>query len=438
MLHSALIARRKAPIRAVCNAHGTCFSDLVLTVLIPSTPFRPRSPSASNDSPCRVSTALNGAGRLLGLCVALLGVGALAGCSSSSAASPPASLGAGSGDAGATSDPDGGESDGTEASALTSASLACLGDSAPLTFAFGLPYATVTVEGAGANFLVDYATTNSTIDLNAFSPWPATQNCDTRYLGANCTFDPVEFFDPLGARVLITADHDFRAPGELRQAGILGTDILAEQVYTLDYKAKRIKRAHAAAFCSASKLESAGLHALSTEGFFASDSSKLKKLSEVVRDAASGVAISNVPTVPLRIAGASAPAQLDTGFGDDLYPFSINVNKAFFDAIVAANPNALVRASSKDLSLTTCTGTAESVDAYDIAADIGVDLVDVHGGAAHHFDHGTVFVKSGPAFAKSCGGIGTWSVPAAQIGSSFFSDLGVLVFDPFGSRVWVD
>ena len=38
---------------------------------------------------------------------------------------------------------------------------------------------------------------------------------------------------------------------------------------------------------------------------------------------------------------------------------------------------------------------------------------------------------------QKCGGIGTWTTPAAQIGASFFADVGVLVFDPFSSRVWI-
>ena len=48
-----------------------------------------------------------------------------------------------------------------------------------------------------------------------------------------------------------------------------------------------------------------------------------------------------------------------------------------------------------------------------------------------------VFVKRTPASAKSCGGIGTWTAPAAQMAASFFVDLGVIVFDPFRSRVMV-
>jgi hypothetical protein len=46
-------------------------------------------------------------------------------------------------------------------------------------------------------------------------------------------------------------------------------------------------------------------------------------------------------------------------------------------------------------------------------------------------------VKRTPSAARSCGGIGTWTAPAAQLAASFFVELGVVVFDPFGSRVFV-
>jgi hypothetical protein len=46
-------------------------------------------------------------------------------------------------------------------------------------------------------------------------------------------------------------------------------------------------------------------------------------------------------------------------------------------------------------------------------------------------------LKHTPPTAVRCGGIGTWTVPAAQIGASVLAELGLVVFDPFGARVWV-
>jgi hypothetical protein len=47
----------------------------------------------------------------------------------------------------------------------------------------------------------------------------------------------------------------------------------------------------------------------------------------------------------------------------------------------------------------------------------------------------TLFLKDSPAEIRRCGGIGTWTRPAAQLGASFVND-GTLVVDPFGQRLW--
>ena len=47
----------------------------------------------------------------------------------------------------------------------------------------------------------------------------------------------------------------------------------------------------------------------------------------------------------------------------------------------------------------------------------------------------TLFLKDSPAAIQACGGIGTWSEPAAQLGASFVND-GTLVVDPFSQRLW--
>lgn len=60
------------------------------------------------------------------------------------------------------------------------------------------------------------------------------------------------------------------------------------------------------------------------------------------------------------------------------------------------------------------------------------------GGGVGRNDTGTIlFVKERLPEAERCGGIETWTVPAAQIGASFLVDAQAVVFDPITSRVWV-
>lgn len=315
----------------------------------------------------------------------------------------------------------------------------CFGSSADLTISSRLPYAraAVGIPTYEGEFLVDLATTRSTIDLLAFTaPGPTATGCDPSFLGQSCSFAAFDFFGPWGSVQLVTADHSF-VVGSVRQAGILGTDFLATVAVSLDYSHHEIYRALSGALCTDAELAATGLTALSSAGFFASDPTKLAALSEVRAGAPAGLAVPNVPTVPLRIAGVDTVVQLDTGFDDSLVPYSINVNEALFAAISQLAPGALERAADKDIALTTCAGVAELVEAYGLAAGHAVQFIDGGGSAARSYPTATLFVKHTPPAAQVCGGIGTWTVPAAQLGASFFIDGKLWVFDPFTSRVWL-
>jgi hypothetical protein len=185
-------------------------------------------------------------------------------------------------------------------------------------------------------------------------------------------------------------------------------------------------------------MTSAGFLPLSTAGFYENDLSLLEPLTDVDSAGSSGTSVPNVPTVSVSVAGAKALAQLDTGFDDDVTPFSVNINPAFLAEINAANPSALVRDASLDATLTTCVeGVDESVEAYRLATGTTFDFVADGGTVARSYASAVLFVKNTPASAASCGGIGTWSVPAAQVAASYYNDLKVIAFDPYGARVWI-
>ncbi|MBI2391227.1 MAG: hypothetical protein HYV09_16680 [Deltaproteobacteria bacterium] len=312
----------------------------------------------------------------------------------------------------------------------------CLGEGRPLVVSSTLPFSLASVGSAGGHFLVDFGTTRSTIDLGAFSTPPSPSGCDPTLLGQSCTFYGFDFFGSWGTVTLTTADHS-GVSASVRQAGILGTDFLSVHAFTLDYAGGRIGRAAKSTFCSDAAMTAAGFVALSSAGFYATDPSTLAPLSKVVEGAAASLHVPNVPTVPLRAFGVTAFAQLDTGFDDALVKHSINVNEAFYAAVAAKSPTALVRAPEKDLWLSTCvSGVSEGVEAYTLSGG-AAELIDVSGSTARAYAGAVLFVKRTPPAAKVCGGIGTWTAPAAQLAGSFFVDAKVLVFDPFGSRVWV-
>jgi hypothetical protein len=327
-----------------------------------------------------------------------------------------------------TAKTDASESDTANTDASESDALAplpdCLGASAPLVVSGqGLPYATATVGGAPGWFLLDFATTASTIDEAAFGGQVSA------IPGTTDRYADFAFFGPWGEVRLIRHDHS-RVIATVPQAGIIGTDFLSLHVYALDFRPLgehaglaadapgwAVYRADGAG-CDDTTLARLGLRPLSTAGHYAN-------LPPAGRP--------NVPTVPIRIGDATAVAQLDTGFDDDLVPGSVNVNAALFESIAEDLRGA--RRPDLDLALTTCVGLAEPVEAWVPSAPL--EFIAPSGEVARRVDEVVLFVKRTPPAANVCGGIGTSSTPAAQVGATLLRGAGLLVIDPLTSRVWM-
>lgn len=326
---------------------------------------------------------------------------------------------------------------------------ACVGTAIPLNVAGERAYVSIELAGepdaspSRGDWVVDLGSTGSTIDFGAFGdagPTPSICYGDAAAPGADCVFHHFDYFGEWGNVTLRTGDYGALAT-LTRQAGILGTDFLALHPTTLDYTRGKIYRAEPKAFCTDAQLLGAGYTPLPSQGFYTTDLSKLRPLSDVLTDPDGGTAgfvVPNVPTVPVAIAGKSALAQLDTGYDDRLVHHSINVNQALFDLIQSQGPNFLTRDVFSDVYLTTCIpGYSEQVSAYRLGDGQTVDFIAEGGSVARRESTAVVYLKKHSVKTLPCGGIGTWTVPAAQIGSSFFVDAQAIVFDPTSSRVWV-
>lgn len=125
----------------------------------------------------------------------------------------------------------------------------------------------------------------------------------------------------------------------------------------------------------------------------------------------------------MRIGSVLAVAQVDTGYADSQSPPSMNINQALLQKLQAAGVALQVR------------GQSEAVKRYRLAGDTTVDLVGEGDQAVRLLNGVTLFVKNSPAAVPVCGGIGTGSQPAAQLGASFVND-GTLVVDPIGQQLW--
>jgi hypothetical protein len=316
---------------------------------------------------------------------------------------------------------------------------ACLGYTMPLTISKEMPYATASFgPGLSGPFMIDYQSNYSTIDprtIPGLTPVPGS--CDPSQLRQKCAFDGFDFGGNWGRVVLQTQEYSsLDEGGTVRQSGLIGIDFLANNVYTLRYAERLISQAHKGTFCSPETMRSRGFAPLANDGYFENDPKLLKPFSALDAAYVGPWTVSNGPVVPIRIAGVNTIVELDTGYGDYVTRHSINVNAALFNQIVAANPNALRRWPEKDATLSTCVGIREAVEAYSLA-DGTLEFLADDGTVARSYSDAAVFVKRTPAAAKDCGGVGTWTAPAAQLGASFMVDMGAIAFDPYNSRVWI-
>jgi hypothetical protein len=128
--------------------------------------------------------------------------------------------------------------------------------------------------------------------------------------------------------------------------------------------------------------------------------------------------------------------QIDSGYDDFRYRHSININQAFFTALKEAGIN-LIETPEKNINLTTCVpNVIEPILAYSLPSGIYLSIIGIDGNPVLVTSECHIFLKKTPVEAKSCGGIGTWQIPAAQMGASFLQDAKKVIFDPFKSRVW--
>jgi hypothetical protein len=385
-------------------------------------------------------------------------------CGGSSGNGPEGSSGTGSGGsagAGATSSSSGGSagSGGSEATGGTAAAGSegaldggaggdaapfptCLGTSVPAELVGTTLFTNVTV-GSGASavtgaFLIDYGSGASQIDPSAFAaPGPTATSCtgsaDAGPFGQRCTYPAFDFITNRGSVTLLT--EDFPNNTSPRETGIVGTDLLSFTAFTLDYTDRKIYMANAV-FCSDAELTGAGFVAMSTAGFFAHNVATLKPKDDFA-PADAGVPIPNSPEVTVSFAGATASAMVDTGFDDAMHPGAVNINAAFLAAIVGQDDSALVRDPSLDQTLTTCTGEDEQTAAYRPSAGNVLEFIATDGSVARSVSSAVLYLKPASNAETVCGGIGAWTVPAAQLGASFAEGAGTVVFDPITSRVWI-
>jgi hypothetical protein len=137
----------------------------------------------------------------------------------------------------------------------------------------------------------------------------------------------------------------------------------------------------------------------------------------------------NVPVVFLSLGEVHIWAQIDTGYDDAVYAHSVDINEALFQRLTTQG---MTLDHLADINVSTCEGS-ESRHVYTVK---DLSLVIETDDSIPIMRVGTFYLILKPA--NGCGGIGTMSIPAAQLGASFLQTFGTTVFDPQFGTVWLD
>ena len=175
------------------------------------------------------------------------------------------------------------------------------------------------------------------------------------------------------------------APRGVENGAILGTDVLSKSSVVI----AREKIEFSAESCDPQRLAAAGFRRVDERGFFAAD------------PALRGT-VANVPVLPLRIGSMEAEAQIDTGYGDRAYPFSIDINQAM---LASLRQLGVALTKIGDVKVFTCQG-AETRAVYRAPAPLRLGAYS----EAPLAEISTyVLIPKAP---NGCGGIADWTVPA--------------------------
>jgi hypothetical protein len=199
------------------------------------------------------------------------------------------------------------------------------------------------------------------------------------------------------------------APRGAENGALLGTDVLSKLGVLITRNAVEFSLRP----CDPSRLAAAGFRRVDERGFFAAE------------PALRGT-VANVPVLPLRIGHVEAVAQIDTGYGDRAYPFSIDINQPMLAALRERGA-ALTRIG--DVNVSTCQGV-ETRDVY--AAPAPLRLGDGEAPLAETSNF--VLIPKSP---NGCGGIADWKEPGAQLSARFLELFAAIALEGPGAAIWV-
>jgi hypothetical protein len=312
-----------------------------------------------------------------------------------------------------------------------------------------MPFVDVYTMGANGNvlfgkFVVDYGTDVSVIDTSGFPCYYISKNTNNVYpitfKTGDITFQPNDITTgPFNRKCNLQNLNTVIANG-IREAGIVGTDILSKLIITLDYDYSRLYIVwDTTKQCTPSIMKNKGFLPVSTKGFFDNNIQNLRSPNN------------NIPTIPIVIGdqkdSAQAFAQIDPGYDDrchlkdsfdTYYTHILNINQLYYEHLKKKGIDIQVD-RSKYYTVNNLPGIAPDtlfkcsfLKSYNFSA-IGTSGETV---IPYHTDEVNVFLKVNAPGGERAGGITTMPFPAVQFGGSILMDCRKTTFDPFRSLIW--
>lgn len=276
------------------------------------------------------------------------------------------------------------------------------------------PYIELTVNGRTGPFLVDYGATESSV-TRALLP-----------TGTGPVTLPGPKLPGLPARNRFAVS-DVRTvqQGVGEQFGLIGTDLLSKMVVEMRFENANDEHLVVSDRCDTSGLGARGFWRFDQTGFFGANTT--------------GQTRANVPVLHIDFQkdssgpalGLKTWAQIDPGYGDWVWPYSIDINDAYYMKLSASGPPLVLIDST---SVKDCKGDLRTDRVYVMPGHrLRIEARDGQAMYRHSSFH---LVRKGRGSGQ-CGGIATISEPAAQFGASFLRVFGRMIFDPANKAVWI-
>jgi len=292
--------------------------------------------------------------------------------------------------------------------AAVAQSTICAGGRVPLDTSLGTPFVHMRLGGHEGNFSIDTGASYSVIDSETFGVPPKTK---ARLAGSSLPTVDSGTFTSLDMR------HSPAPAGHL--AGIIGTDFLSRRIVEFHNNLTEPYMVISAQRCSPKRLESAGLVPVSQDGYYSSDSRRLRPGTWPI------------PIIYLRIGSIVAPAEIDSGMRNaEIKRSVIFINQAFLEALEHAG---ISMRQDGFLNNVDCTGTHLTSELWQLESDP----------LAFATREGRPLIQYGPPLLSvipptTCENLARKSEPFARIGALQLQRWGVTVFDGFDDKIWIN